>query len=87
MGTSGEVTTTVYEGEIISPDPIDPDNNSGCDVATDTIASVSAAATTSPEATDVILKHSNSLSTLGDASGVAILLGNHAEFGLAERCW
>ena len=29
----------------------------------------------------------NSLSSLGDASGVSILLGNHAKFGLAERCW
>lgn len=26
-------------------------------------------------------------SSLGEASGVAILLGNHAKFGLAERCW
>jgi hypothetical protein len=29
----------------------------------------------------------NSLSSLGDASGVSMLLGNHAKFGLAERCW
>ena len=28
-----------------------------------------------------------SLSSLGGASGVSILLGNHAKFGLAERCW
>ena len=34
-----------------------------------------------------VSKHSNSLSSIGDASGVAILLGNHARFGLAERCW
>ena len=26
-------------------------------------------------------------SPLGDASGISILLGNHAKFGLAERCW
>ena len=36
-------------------------------------------------------KHSTSIqsssTTLGDASGVTILLGNHAKFGLAERCW
>ena len=35
-------------------------------------------------------KHStiqSSSTTLGDASGVTILLGNHAKFGLAERCW
>lgn len=84
MSTSGEVATTVHEGETVVPDPI----NSGSDVASDIIiASVPAAANASPEATDVVLKHSNSLSTLGDASGVAILLGNHAEFGLAERCW
>lgn len=28
-----------------------------------------------------------SLSALGDAFGVALLLGNHSKFGLAERCW
>ena len=33
------------------------------------------------------VKHSASSSSLGDASGVAILLGNHAKFGSAERCW
>ena len=36
-------------------------------------------------------KHSTSIQSsstnLGDASGVTILLGNHAKFGLAERCW
>ena len=36
-------------------------------------------------------KHSTSIqsssTSLGDASGVTILLGNHAKFGLAERCW
>ena len=33
-------------------------------------------------------KHSNSaLSSLGEASGACFLLGNHAKFGLAERCW
>jgi len=36
-------------------------------------------------------KHSTSIqsssTTLGDASGITILLGNHAKFGLAERCW
>jgi len=34
-------------------------------------------------------KHSVSISStnLGDASGITILLGNHAKFGLAERCW
>lgn len=31
--------------------------------------------------------HHGSLSSLGDACGVALLLGNHAKFGLAERCW
>jgi hypothetical protein len=31
--------------------------------------------------------HAMSLSALGDACGVAFLLGNHAKFGLAERCW
>lgn len=31
--------------------------------------------------------HPGSLSALGDACGVALLLGNHAKFGLAERCW
>ena len=29
----------------------------------------------------------HSLSSLGGARGVSILLGNHAKFGLAERCW
>jgi hypothetical protein len=29
----------------------------------------------------------NSLSSLGDGSGVSIFLGNHAKFGLAERYW
>ena len=29
----------------------------------------------------------SSSTNLGDASGVTILLGNHAKFGLAERCW
>ena len=29
----------------------------------------------------------NPLSSLGDASGVSILLGNHAKFGSAERTW
>ena len=36
-------------------------------------------------------KHSTSIQSsgtnLGDASGITILLGNHAKFGLAERCW
>ena len=34
-------------------------------------------------------KHSTSISStnLGGASGITILLGNHAKFGLAERCW
>ena len=31
--------------------------------------------------------HPGSLAALGDAFGVALLLGNHAKFGLAERCW
>jgi hypothetical protein len=31
--------------------------------------------------------HSGALSALGDACGVAFLLGNYSKFGLAERCW
>ncbi len=55
--------------------------SSGGDVASEMIA------TPATTTTNVVLNYSNSLSKLGDASGVAILLGNHAEFGLAERCW
>jgi hypothetical protein len=29
----------------------------------------------------------NSLSSLGESVSISILLGNHAKFGLAERCW
>ena len=75
--------TTSDEGGIAMsvPDAVDPVSNSSGDVASEIIA------TPATTTTNVVLKHSNSLSTLGDASGVAILLGNHAEFGLAERCW
>ncbi|KAL3795130.1 hypothetical protein HJC23_007358 [Cyclotella cryptica] len=37
-------------------------------------------------ASSVAKIHSGSLSGLGDACGVAFLLGNHSKFGLAERC-
>lgn len=82
------------------PEPgVDPCSNSGesNDVADNgavSAAPASAAAsaettTTPPGIVANVLKqqHSNSSSPLGDASGVALLLGNHAEFGLAERCW
>ena len=42
---------------------------------------------TAGPATAAANKHFSSVSSLGDASGVALLLGNHAKFGLAERCW
>ena len=76
------MSTSDERGIAVSvPDPVDPTSNSGGDAASEMIA------TPATTTTNVDLKHSNSLSTLGDASGVAILLGNHAEFGLAERCW
>jgi hypothetical protein len=75
--------STSDEGGIAMSAPDAVDSNSGGDVASEMIATPATTTTT----TNVVLKYSNSLSTLGDASGVAFLLGNHAEFGLAERCW
>lgn len=76
------------------PDPgVDPCSNSGSDDVADIgavpAAPASAETTTPPGIVANVIKqqHSNSSSPLGDASGVALLLGNHAEFGLAERCW
>ncbi len=51
-----------------------------------TVNPATAAILEAATATNVI-NYSALLSPLGDASGVAILLGNHAKFGLAERCW
>ncbi len=81
----GTATATADEGVVITPVDVDVDrctaSGSDGDGATAIAAASSVAAATN------VIKHSNSLSPLGDASGVAILLGNHAEFGLAERCW
>ena len=38
-------------------------------------------------ASSAVKMHSGALSALGDACGVAFLLGNYSKFGLAERCW
>ena len=50
------------------------------------VSATAAAANANPATAST--KHPGSaLSSLGEASGVAFLLGNHAKFGLAERCW
>jgi hypothetical protein len=77
----GTATATADEGDMITPVDVDRCTASGSDGYTAFAAAPSVAVATN------VTKHSNSLSPLGDASGVAILLGNHAEFGLAERCW
>ena len=65
-------------------------SNSGSNISTAAGASTSAAAATaalsSSSTTAAIAANKHFLSQLGDASGVAILLGNHAKFGLSERC-
>lgn len=51
-------------------------------------ATGTAAAAANANLATATTKHPGSaLSSLGEASGVAFLLGNHAKFGLAERCW
>lgn len=67
-------------------------SNSGSNISTAAGASTSAAtaaataALSSSSTTAAIAANKHFLSQLGDASGVAILLGNHAKFGLSERC-
>ena len=67
-------------------------SNSGSNISTAAGASTSAAATaalsssSSSTTAAAIATNKHFLSQLGDASGVAILLGNHAKFGLSERC-
>lgn len=64
-------------------------SNSGSNISTAAGASTFAAATaasSSSSTTAAIAANKHFLSQLGDASGVAILLGNHAKFGLSERC-
>ena len=55
------------------------------------MSSTSSAATAVANSNTNSNKHSTSIQSsstnLGDASGITILLGNHAKFGLAERCW
>lgn len=61
-----------------SPDAAPSDGSGNKNSNTNTVTSLPSSGS---------LKHSGSMSSLGDASGVAFLLGNHAKFGLAERCW
>ena len=60
--------------------------NNGTIIGRSTSRSTTTAAAVAGTAASSVNKQSN-LSSLGDASGVAILLGNHAKFGFAERCW
>ena len=67
-------------------------SNSGSNInstaagASTSAATAATAALSSSSTTAAIAANKHFLSQLGDASGVAILLGNHAKFGLSERC-
>ena len=61
-------------------------NSTAAGASTSAATAAATAALSSSSTTAAIATNKHFLSQLGDASGVAILLGNHAKFGLSERC-